>query len=141
VEEFSFSRLLRLGRFGLRNGCEERTLLVSEKWRKVDGTPLPVSAAVFSAGAMNSPSPALSIFASPPSETSIDPDILVEDAVDRQDAAPLVRPKSDAHRFEMERYVCNGRQFGCGDHCSCNCRWRGGGLCGPEAGSAIAPLS
>src|SRR5258708_7781576 len=41
---------------------------------------------------------------------------------------------SDAHRFEMERHVCNGRQFGCGDHCSCNCRWSGGGLCGPGGG-------
>jgi len=41
--------------------------------------------------AMNSPSPALSILASPSSATSVDPDIWVEDAVGRRDAAPLLR--------------------------------------------------
>jgi hypothetical protein len=46
-----------------------------KKWRKVDSRPLPaVSVAVFPP-AMNSASPALSILASPSSETSLDPDI------------------------------------------------------------------
>jgi hypothetical protein len=38
--DFSFSRLLRLGRFGLRNGCEERTALAWESWDESHQTPI-----------------------------------------------------------------------------------------------------
>ena len=59
---------------------------------------------------------------------------LIEDAVGRRDTTLLARWDGNAHCPEIERGLCHGRQFGCGDHCSGDRgrRWRR--LCGHRSG-------